>query len=181
MTRSNSPLSSASLALALWRSLRSDLQRPFAALRSMPWWCSASKACSSSRFTTRLRALSRLSVRVTCLVAALVYTAASVTSDYEYGQGIRTRDAVHFYRSANLFPLARERRSAPGYVTIVRNDYAKADLIDQALRFDPNAADLWLGLLIARLKTGDEAKAVTAAYALRKLAPQVVTISEGRR
>ena len=124
----------------------------------------------------RLPELWRLSVRVIYLVAVLLYATTSLISDYEYGRGIRTHDAAHFYRSANLFPLARERRSAPGYITIVRNDYAKADLIAAAARFDPNAADLWLGLLLARLNNHDDSGAYVAAMQLKRLAPDIVTI-----
>jgi len=176
MTRSSYSLSSASLAVLWWRVFWRDCGRLRARLRSMPWLCSVSRACSSSRFMTQLPALWRLSVRVICLVAALAYTAASLMSDYEYGLGIRTHEATAFYRSANLFPLSRERRSAPGYITIVRSDHKHTDLIARAIQFDPNAADLWLGLLVMRLQENDGVGAYAAVLGLQKLAPKVVTI-----
>ncbi len=140
----------------------------------MRWWSSVSKAYSNSRSINLSLALSRPCVRVFCLLAALLYTTASIWSDYDYGRGLRYGDAKDFYRAANLFPLSRERRSGPGYLTLMRHDYAHASIIVEAIRHDPNAADLYLGLMLLSLANGDNAAAYSAAMGLKRLRPQMV-------
>lgn len=70
-----------------------------------------------------------------------------------------------------LFPLSRDRRSGPGYYTVIHNDYDRIEFVRQALRWDPNGADLVLGLVLLRARHGDNYN--DAALELIKLVPSV--------
>ncbi len=70
-----------------------------------------------------------------------------------------------------LFPLHRDRRSGPAYYTILHGDYSNIEFVRQALRWDPNAADLLLGLVMLRAKHGDNYN--DAAAELIRLVPSV--------
>ena len=172
MTESNSSLSSAWSELLSFSGSFPGWVCPNALQSSTPSWYSRWKACLDSRFMAHSLGLSRLSVRVLYLLAALVYIGASLTSDYEYAVGLRTKEATAFILSSNLFPLVRERRSAPGYLAMVQSDHVHIDWIEQALRFDPNAAHLWLGLIVMRLQEGNQAAANAAAAHLLPLLPR---------
>ena len=156
-------------ALRLWRVGCSSFGPRLVSRPSMRWLSSRWKQSSNFRFMAPSRVLLRQSVRVGYLLVALVYCTSSLLSDYEYGEGIRTGDATAFYKASNLFPLLRERRSAPGYVTSIRGDHKHIALIEDALRFDPNAADLWLSLMLMRLQEGNQPEAHKAAVALTRL------------
>ena len=140
---------------------------------SMPYWYSLSKAVLSSRCTSLLRGLLLWSLRVTCLAGAFLYIACSFASDYQYAQGMRTHEDVYILRAAALFPLMRDRRSGPAYLTILRHDLAHLDWITKALKDDPHAADLYFGLASMRLNVGDVTGYNVALTQLQKLTPGV--------
>ena len=125
------------------------------------------------RFMSRFRALWRLAVRVGFLSLVLIYVATSLVSDYEYGMGLRTGEADHFYNASVLFPLNRDRRSGAGYIAILRQDTANTWRVTEALRHDPNAADLYFGLAQLRLKERDQQGYSAALTQLMKLTPGV--------
>ncbi len=115
----------------------------------------------------------RLCVRVGFLAGVLVYVSCSFASDYDYAQGMRTRNPTYFEAAARLFPLMRDRRSGPAYLAIVRQDLSNAGKIVEALRYDPNAADLYFGLAAMRLRLGDKQGYSAALTQLMKLTPGV--------
>ncbi len=127
----------------------------------------------ASRFTNRLRALLLWSLRVSCLGGAFLYIALSFASDYQYGMGMRTHEEVYINRAAALFPLSRDRRSGPAYLAILKRDLTGIKNIERALRYDPNAADLYFGLAGMRLNIGDNAGYNVALTQLQKLTPGV--------
>ena len=101
----------------------------------------------------------------------MMYATYSLIADAEYGIGMATGDLSHFILSARLFPLERARRSGPAYAVIIKQDLSKIPWIKEALRHDPNAADLWYGLARMELKAGDEAGYSAAVKRLRELTP----------
>ena len=139
----------------------------------MRWWYSLWKACLASRFISRLRAPLRLCALAIYSGTALAYALSSLASDYEYGAGMRDRQFSHFQKAAELFPFNRDRRSGPAYYTILRGDYTHTDIVAKALKYDPNAADLYFGLAQLRLKEGDQQGYTVALTQLMKLTPGV--------
>jgi hypothetical protein len=132
-----------------------------------------SKGFSASRFTSLSLALSRLAVRVIFLAAAVLYALCSILSDAEYGIGMATGHLEHFALASRVFPLMRMRRSGLAYALILQQIPEGIPAIQEAIRYDPNAADLWLGLVRMQLKSKDE-KGYTASLArLKELAPGV--------
>lgn len=131
------------------------------------------RRCLGSRFTSLSRALLRLCALATYSGLVFLYVTLSFASDYQYGLGLRTHQAEPFFKAAKLFPLNRDRRSGPAYLTIIRQDYAHTDLIAQALKYDPHAADLYFGLAQLRLKQGDQQGYTVALTQLMKLTPGV--------
>jgi predicted Zn-dependent protease len=101
----------------------------------------------------------------------MMYAVCSLLSDAEYGIGLRTGEFRYFVASSRLFPLIRTRRSAPGYAAIIGEDVAGIPWIEEALRHDPNAPDLWYGLARMQLKAGDEAGYSAAVKRLKELTP----------
>ena len=137
----------------------------------MPLWSLSWRECSDSRFMSLLRQLWPLSVRVAFLLAVLIYVSTSFVSDYFYALGIRQGGVVNFYKAAMLFPLSRDRRSGPAYYTIIHNDYDRLEFVREALHWDPNGADLLLGLVMLRAQHGDNYN--DAALELIRLVPSV--------
>src|SRR5208282_1743480 len=90
------------------------------------------------------------------LLVACGYAACSILADLEYGIGLKTREIRYFEAAAQLFPLQRTRRSGAAYMAILSMDQSKIATVKRAIRYDPNAADLWYGLARMQLKAGDE-------------------------
>jgi hypothetical protein len=131
------------------------------------------KAVLASRFMSRSLAVLRLSVWAAFLVADFLYVSCSVLSDLEYGAGLRSMRLENFQVSARLFPLIRTRRSGAAYAVILREDRSKIAIVEQAIRYDPNAADLWYGLARMQLKAGNEIGYNTSLTRLKELTPGV--------
>lgn len=146
------------------------LSRPLNSMRSSSLWLLHWPA---SRLGSLLRGLLLWSVRVGFLVGVLLYVACSFAADYDYAQGMRTHDPIYFDKAATLFPLMRDRRSGPAYLAIVQQDLRSVGKINEALRYDPNAADLYFGLTGMRLRLGDQQGYSAALTQLRKLTPGV--------
>ena len=120
-----------------------------------------------------LPAVLRLFVRGCFLLAAILYATCSVLSDLEYAIGLHTMQLQHFVASARLFPLIRTRRSGAAYAVILTQDHSKIAIVEQAIRYDPNAADLWYGLARMQLKEGNELGYNTSLTRLMELTPGV--------
>jgi hypothetical protein len=117
------------------------------------------------------RALLRLAARVSFLLAALAYATLSLLGDLEYGLALKTLDLRHFQLAAQLFPLLRSHRGGLAYGFIMHEEPAGIPAVWGALRYDPNAADLWLGLARLELKAQDEAGYNVALARLKELTP----------
>jgi len=94
-------------------------------------------------------------------------------ADWEYHLGLQTYQPIYFANAAKLFPLSRDRRSGLGYVEIMRHDPGGVAAVDYALRYDPHAADLWLGLATMNLNLGNAQGYNAAMTQLQKLTPGV--------
>jgi hypothetical protein len=55
----------------------------------------------------------------------------------------------------------------------LREDRSKIAIVEQAIRYDPNAADLWYGLARMQLKAGNEIGYNTSLTRLKELTPGV--------
>ena len=143
----------------------------------MRLWSLSWRGSLGSHFMSLLRQLWPLSVRVAFLLAVLIYVTTSLVSDYFYAQGIRQGGVTNFYKAAMLFPLSRDRRSGPAYYTIIHNDYDGLEFVREALHWDPNGADLLLGLVMLRATHGD--KYNDAARELIRLVPSVAVKAKG--
>lgn len=173
MTHSKSPLNLVLSAPSSAQPLPIGSLPPSADQNSMRLWSLVWKDFSASPFMSLLRQLWPLSVRVIFLLAVVIYVTTSFASDYYYMLGMRQGGVVNFYKAAMLFPLSRDRRSGPGYYTILHGDYDHLEFVRQALRWDPNGADLLLGLVMMRAQHGDNYQ--DAAMQLIKLVPSVAT------
>ena len=124
-----------------------------------------------SRFMSLSLALLRLAARVSFLLAALAYATLSLLGDLEYGLALRTLELRHFQLAAMLFPLLRSHRSGLAYGFIMHEEPGGIPNVKHALRYDPYAADLWLGLARLELKAQDEAGYTAALARLKELTP----------
>ena len=124
-----------------------------------------------SRFMSLSLALFRLAARVSFLLAALAYAILSLLGDLEYGLALKTLDLHHFQRAALFFPLLRSHRSGLAYGFIMHEEPAGIPVVRGALQYDPNAADLWLGLARLELKAKDEQGYNAALARLKELTP----------
>lgn len=119
-----------------------------------------------------LRRASLLSVRAAFLLTMLLFSTCSLLGDHEYGLGLLTHDMNHFLLASRLFPEIRSFRSGPAYASITFGDpQAAIPLIEEALRHDPNAPDLWYGLARMQLKLGNEQGYNAALTQLKRLTP----------
>ena len=132
---------------------------------------------------SRLADISRLCVRVAFLAAALAYACLSLLSDSLYGAALLTGNMQYFELSALYFPLIRSHRSGPGYFAALLGDPKGISYIEEALRHDPNAADLWLALTRMTLNTPERLGYNSSFAHLQALTPglrfNVVPIRRG--
>ena len=124
-----------------------------------------------SRFTSLLQPASLLCVRAVFLLSMLFFSTCSLLGDHEYGLGLATHDRSHFLLASQLFPEIRSYRSAPAYAAITFGDATAIPLIEEALRHDPYAPDLWYGMARMQLKSGNEAGYNAALTQLKRLTP----------
>lgn len=84
--------------------------------------------------------------------------------------------AMDFERAAAVWPLSHEIRMQPAYFySRWRNDATLAHgsaVIDDALRSNPYAADLWWNLGVIRAQLGDNDGAHRAKTRARQIAPK---------
>lgn len=78
-----------------------------------------------------------------------------------------------FDRAAADFPLTRVRRSSPAYARIVMDPDSPEALaaVIEALKTDPNAADLHYHLARLYLRMGNQVEYRNAVQSLKKLLP----------
>ena len=124
-----------------------------------------------SRFTSRLLWFLQPALQVMFLAAGILYAVCSFTSDWYYGQGLRTDSLADYQLSAALFPLLRSHRTGAAYWAAANDSKVNVGLIDAALQTDPNAADLWYNLARLRLQLGDTKQYNEALARLKELSP----------
>ena len=124
-----------------------------------------------SRSMSLLARLSRLSVRLAFLAAAIAYATFSILSDLEYAIGLKTMDLRRFVLAAQIFPLMRTHRSGAAYAVILAMEPKGIPLVEAAIVHDVNAADLWYGLARLRLREGNELGYNSALTRLKELTP----------
>ena len=126
-----------------------------------------------SRFTSLCLVLLRLAARLSFLAAALAYVTFSLLGDLEYGLGLRTMGMQHFALASIYFPLVRSHRSGFAYSVIQNMEVGGIPAVRKAIRADPNATDLWFGLLRLELHARDEQGYNAAMSRLKELTPDL--------
>jgi hypothetical protein len=137
----------------------------------MPWLFSWWRLALVFHYMSLCPVLLRLAARVSFSLIAIAYATLSLLGDHEYGLALKTLDLHHFQRAAQLFPLLRSHRSGLAYGFVMHEEPAGIPAVRGALRYDPNAADLWLGLARLELKAQDEQGYNVAVARLKELTP----------
>jgi hypothetical protein len=88
-----------------------------------------------------------------------------------YWDGLRRMDLETLQQAAIMFPLDREIRSGPAYWVTMR--HGPRHILREALRHDPNNAELWLYLSRFAAQDGDMVEAELARRNLERLPPLV--------
>ena len=147
----------------------------------------SSRDWSSSRFICRLRRFLRFSLSATFVAIGVTCSIRAIGADFEFliAQKIATNmdDALlHLRKAKVLWPYDHNIRASQAYFYTAFRFYDRRKeamaAIEEELRVNPFAADLWVALMAYRLADGDEPGAMQAVEKIKKLRKGVELVKE---